>query len=264
MHQGERRNEEALGLGGAGPGRRPGPTVSVVIPTVRPDLVVGALASVAAQTWRGALEVLVVHDGKAPLALGSWPFAVRALATPQRRGPGAARNFGVHHAYGSLLAFLDDDDRWMSDHLATTVPVAAAAPAIVFTDALVHHREEGWTRPFRPRAAPDVLDRTNPVILSTVVVQRSAFCRVDGFDPTLPRYEDWDWLLRSRAAGILIRAIPTATVLYNFSARSLSADGAAMARTFSRFCARHCLHDLPVTNFAQMAQQRDPALVRVP
>ncbi len=98
------------------------PFVSVVIPVYNRAAVLGeALRSVLAQSERD-LEIVVVDDGSTddPKAVAD------ALGDPRirfvrqdNRGGGAARNTGVREAQGRFIAFLDSDDAFLPDHLAT-------------------------------------------------------------------------------------------------------------------------------------------------
>ncbi|MGC8488679.1 MAG: glycosyltransferase family 2 protein [Clostridia bacterium] len=234
------------------------PVVSVIIPSIRADRVEQALASVARQTWTGPLEAVVIHDGGPPLVLDRWPFGVVSLGGLARTGPAVARNRAVEASAGRILAFLDDDDEWCPDHLTLTVPAAEQTGGLVFTHAIVENVDEGWQRPLRLSFQPALLRRTNPVILSSLVMTRAAFASVGGFAADLPRYEDWDLLLRCQAHGIPFTQVPQATIRYRFSHRSTSADHARMAEVFALFSARHGLHGLPVTNFARMAVEGVP------
>lgn len=230
------------------------PRVSVIVPATRPDLLPRALAGIAAQTYRGDLEVIVVHDGGAALDVGSWPFALRSIGLTPRQGPSRVRNAGMAWAAGDVLAFCDDDDLWLPDHLQATVAEAARQGGLAFTDALLVHVSEGWQRRFGFRFSPDLLRQTNPIILSTAVLARGALGRVGGFDQEFDRYEAWDWFLRMAQAAVPIVRVPRVTVEYRYSGRSATADADAMAEAFARFCRKHGLEDLPLANFAVMAQ----------
>jgi hypothetical protein len=239
-------------------GTSPPPLVSVVVPATRADLLAEALRSVGEQRRPPSLEVVVAHDGGAPLALPEHlppsGAPVLSLGTPWRRpaGPGATRNWALRHARGLLVAFLDDDDLWLPDHLARTVPLARAVRGLVFTDTLVEDLTTGRTAALRLRFAPEVLRRTNPIVISSAVVPRSRLEGVGGFDPTLRRYEDWDLFLRLAGAGVPIVRVPEPTVRYRYSARSLSHDRAAAMAAFAAFCAKHGLADLPQGSFADL------------
>ena len=118
--------------------------VSVIIPTFnRRTVVCDAVASVYAQ--QGAdFEVVVVDDGSTDGTAGALAAAfgsrIRLLST-ENRGVAAARNLGVAHSRGALIAFLDSDDCWLSGKLAAQVDFFAAHPA-----ADICQTEEIWIR----------------------------------------------------------------------------------------------------------------------
>ena len=247
---------------GGGRGRSGQAMVSVIIPSTRPDHLRAALGSVEAQSWDGPCEVVVFLDGVAGTTVPdlTTPFSLTVSGSAARIGPSAARNRAAAESRGDILAFLDDDDVWLPGHLQQTVPTVLAAGGLVFTDVLVQHLDEGWERaliiPFRP----ELLRRTNPVVLSSLVMTRAAFSALNGFSEDLPRYEDWDLLLRAAALALPLSRVPGVSVRYRFSSRSSSADLAEMAAMFTRFAERHHLGDLPVTNFARMAKEGLPEI----
>ena len=99
------------------------PFFSVVIPTYdRADLIGLTLDSVLAQEF-AAWEMLIVDDGsKDNTAAVVRPYLVdsRIEYLPKKNAErGAARNYGLAHAQGEYVLFLDSDDRLHSDHLDT-------------------------------------------------------------------------------------------------------------------------------------------------
>ena len=111
--------------------------VSVVIPTkARPVLVLRAVASVLAQSYR-ALELIVVVDGpdlETVERLGALDDPRLAIiVNPASLGCSAARNLGAAQAAGRWIAFLDDDDEWLPDKLAQQMALAETCrwPAIL-------------------------------------------------------------------------------------------------------------------------------------
>lgn len=90
-------------------------TVSVIIPVynVR-DYLRKCLDSVAAQTYN-ALEVIVVNDGSPDDSLEiileyTAKYPNFSCYTIENRGLGGARNYGMEHATGDYVLFLDSDD----------------------------------------------------------------------------------------------------------------------------------------------------------
>ena len=96
----------------------PAPLVSVVIPCCNAEAFLPeTLGSVCGQTYR-ELEILVVDDGsKDRTADIAREFAARdprvRLVQKPNGGLSSARNFGIDHARGKYLSFVDGDDLWV-------------------------------------------------------------------------------------------------------------------------------------------------------
>ncbi len=107
------------------------PAVSVIVPLYNKQAhIARALHSILAQTWTD-FEVIVVDDG----STDSGPGLVRGCRDPRIRlirqpnaGPGAARNRGLREGRAALAAFLDADDEWLPEFLATSVRHLAEHP----------------------------------------------------------------------------------------------------------------------------------------
>src|SRR5918997_407322 len=101
------------------------PSVSVVVPTHnRRDLLEETLRSVLGQ--RDVLvEVIVVDDGSSDdttTFLASHPDPrLRTIVHETSLGVAAARNTGLRAASKPWVAFIDDDDLWAPEKLATQV-----------------------------------------------------------------------------------------------------------------------------------------------
>ncbi|MFL6236349.1 MAG: PIG-L family deacetylase, partial [Thermoanaerobaculia bacterium] len=193
---------------------REGPRVSVVVRTRdRPRLLAEALESLAAGSYRRA-EVVLVNDGGAPPAVpDGFPLPVARVDLAESRGRAGAAEAGIAAATGDYVAFLDDDDLAAPEHLATLAGlVSAAGVRVAYTDAAVALYElaseggtEGWV--CRERRLPysrdfdrDVLLVDNYIPFNTLLIERALFAEAGPFDPSLPFFEDWDFLIR--LAGI--------------------------------------------------------------
>lgn len=103
--------------------------VTTIIPVFnRANLLNRAVESVLAQTYR-PIEIIVVDDGSTddtPQAIAALtsahPGVVKSLRQ-SNQGPGRARQFGIEHARGEFVQFLDSDDRYLPEK--TTLLVAA-------------------------------------------------------------------------------------------------------------------------------------------
>ena len=184
-----------------------GPRLSVVMRTRdRPALLQEALASLAANPY-GRAEVILVNDGGAsPTVPADFPWPVVRVEHPESRGRAAAANAGVAAATGDAIVFLDDDDVVEPEHLATLAGlVSGAGVRVAYTDAAVGVYEPdaagGWARrerrlPYSRDFDPSLLLLDNYIPLHTLVIERTLFDEVGPFDPDLPFFEDWDWLIR--------------------------------------------------------------------
>ncbi len=222
--------------------------ISVVIPTAdRPAHLDRALHSLAHQSLR-AFEVIVVADGGTPpeQVIDSWRdrLTVTLLGVPQRRGVSHARNLGVAAASGDLLAFLDDDDVFLPDHLA----VAAATLAdpgvdVAYGSALVSDR---WVdaAPL-PADGATVLRKGYPFdpgfllvanfIHTGSVAVRNYTGTSARFDETLWHCEDWAMWLTLHAQGYRFAYTGACTSVYHQVAGASGTVAAAYRRSPTPF-----------------------------
>lgn len=188
------------------------PRVSVVLPTyARPGLVAVALATAQAQTY-GDWELLIVDDnGRGSHDQRRTEEAVRRatddprvvyLVRAMNGGGGAARNTGIEHARGELVAFLDDDDRWHVSKLEVQVACFDASPTdvVLVYGAYRTVGSDGTVKTFTPPSVlyglTDLL-RGNPIgTTSLVLCRREALIAVGGFDDRLRARQDIDLYVR--------------------------------------------------------------------
>jgi hypothetical protein len=157
------------------------------------------------------VEVIVVDDASADGTAG-WLAAyrdlrIRAVRHDTRRGVAAARNSGIEAARGRWVAFLDDDDVWAPDKLASQLAAAAGSGrGWVYTGEVHVDRELrllGGGPPLAPVEAMDLLGSVNsiPAGGSTVLVRADLLAAAGPFDTSLRRTEDWDMWIRLARAG---------------------------------------------------------------
>ncbi|WP_448207501.1 glycosyltransferase family 2 protein [Azospirillum sp. sgz302134] len=183
------------------------PLVSVVIPVFnRAHTLRRAIESVRLQDvadW----ELIVVDDGSADQSEAIPPSygdpRIRLIRHEKNRGAAAARNTGVQAARGRYIAFLDSDDEWLPGKLRAQLDALEGvpdAPHALCTGFVLHREETGRRSKRRPRADgtwfETILDGCYVSPGSTLMVRRECFAAVGPLDETLPRLEDWDWLLR--------------------------------------------------------------------
>jgi glycosyltransferase involved in cell wall biosynthesis len=180
------------------------PQVSVIIPTYnRGWIIKEAIDSVLAQDYT-EFELIVVDDGSTDHTsdvLCSYRNVIKVLSQ-KNKGVSAARNRGISEASGKFVAFLDSDDLWLSQKLSVQIEFFNQTP-----DALICQTEEVWIRnglrvnPKKRHKKPSGMIFKPSLELclvspSAVMIQRTLFDTVGGFDETLPACEDYDLWLR--------------------------------------------------------------------
>ncbi len=202
--------EAALAGPGAVKAGEQGPTFSIILTTYnRADLLVDALASLSAQTFKD-FEVILINDAGAPVehVLQGYDFPITYLALGRNGGLSNARNCGIRQARGAYLCYLDDDDMWLPEHLQRHAEAHAQGPRLVYTDTLyVLETLEGGKRQEISRQSSSQhgpFSRDNLLVQNFIPVNawshpRQWLDEVGGFDVELPALEDWDMLLKLSA-----------------------------------------------------------------
>lgn len=192
--------------------------VSVVIPTAdRQDALLNAIGHVFRQTIPPA-EIIVVDNGRNPVVLAELPATVSVIRTPPRIGPSAARNVGARSAKCEYIAFLDDDDEWSPDYLEMALDCFATTGADVVVAQLLRKRTGGSVQPYKIFPADATAQRAvffrNPGFGGqNILVKKSVFIELDGFDESLPASVDRDFAARLLLAGKKIAVESRATAI---------------------------------------------------
>lgn len=180
--------------------------ISIIIPTYnRASVLERAVRSVLNQ--EGAeLEVIVVDDGSTDgtreVLESIGDPRVRYERLPGRSGACAARNRGIELARGDYIAFQDSDDEWLPGKLATQLRQLRQSGADVVFCALERYNVRGERLLVSPGndVAPgpvtyEQLLMGNLCSTQTILGRRTCFEDVR-FDPSMPRLQDWDMMLR--------------------------------------------------------------------
>jgi GT2 family glycosyltransferase len=163
-----------------------------------------------------------------------------------RSNPGASgsRNAGAAASEAEFLAFLDDDDVWLPDHLARAMAELTRSGADAVISGLRRIKHDGTIQPIvmPPRAAirDRLFDKNFGMTGSNLVIRRAAFERVGGFDPALPVYNDWDFLIRMISGGIEYGVVSDLTVEWReHEGERISTPSLRRAAGIENFIAKH-------------------------
>jgi len=175
------------------------PKVSVIIPTYnRAKFVTKAIDSVLAQTYKD-YEIIVIDDGSTDNTQEVLqPYMDKITYKYQENaGVSAARNTGIRVASGQWIAFLDSDDIWLPDKLASQIRCVNRTHAkVCFTNVKFtgkkkklslgkQYGEEVFQEPFDL-----ILQDSFCLVVQTMVIEKKLLEKVGCFDERLKVAED--------------------------------------------------------------------------
>ena len=195
-----------------------------------------AVESVLRQTFAD-WELLVIDDGSSDHT----PEAVRPFLADRRvryfrsdrLGQPRAKNLGIGLSRGEYVAFLDADDAWLPTKLEKQLGMFRQKPdvGVVYSRRSLIDESGAPLAASRPAATPQaapprggVLNEMfvqNFVCFSSVVVRRSVFAHVGGFEPQWDLAIDYDLWLRV-AKHYAFDAVDEELVLYRTGHGNLS------------------------------------------
>src|SRR5438093_2339745 len=189
------------------------PLVSVVIPVYNAARFVReTLESVFAQSCRD-FEVVCSDDGSTDDSVAVITNVASAhrqavhVVSGQRGGQTVAKNRGAAVAKGRYLAFLDADDLWYPRKLQQQVEVLESDPQAVLVHCDFDDIDEAGQLLGRRVAAPVRTDKKKDlweqllgprawILNSVMMVRRTAFEQIGGFDPDVGLDDEADICLR--------------------------------------------------------------------
>jgi glycosyltransferase involved in cell wall biosynthesis len=226
--------------------------ISVVMPAHnRADSIGRAIESVLGQTHPD-VELIVVDDGSTDgtrETVARYGDRVILLGDGANHGSNWARNRGLERATGEVVSFIDSDDEFLPEKLATVSELFEARPEI---DALVDSFELRYPPDRGKRPVP----RRNPRIENPDEFRRAVFGRrlykatpaisarrralldVGMFDESLKRRQDMDLLLR---LCVKHRCVSTDRVLWikHWTRSSISSKRHTFLPAAIEVCERH-------------------------
>jgi len=212
------------------------PRISVIIPAYNStDFIEEALDSVLSQKYRDH-EIIVVNDGSPDTEVFERTIRTRLEEITYIRQPnlgaGVARNTGIKHARGDLIAFLDSDDVWMPDFLASQyIFLERNDLDMVYSDAHMFGIRSAYRRTFMETAPSEgdvtvesLLDLSCNVITSGTLVRKNVLIEAGLFETERVRAHDFHLWLRIAKNGGRIGYQKKPLLKYRVRLDSLSGD----------------------------------------
>jgi glycosyltransferase involved in cell wall biosynthesis len=218
------------------------PQVSVILPAYNTaGLIAACLDSVFSQTYQD-FEVIVVNDGSpdtVDLERVLQPYKGRIVyIVQQNKRAAGARNTAIRQARGEFLAFLDSDDRWLPDHLASQMKLFFEDPALdmVYCNGLRIGDQRNFMKAcpsHGPATFAALITEQCQICVSTVVVRKSAIVKAGLFDETLLRCDDYEMWVRTAFYGAKVGYTRNVQALLNGGRPgSLSQSSSKMAEGY--------------------------------
>ncbi|MFA5247900.1 MAG: glycosyltransferase family 2 protein [Candidatus Paceibacterota bacterium] len=197
------------------------PLVSVIIPTHNRNLSLKrAIQSVLDQTFTD-YEIIVVDDTWATNEISDNYPNVHFLHIPTTSYPAISRNMGIKVSNGKYIAFLDDDDVWYPEKLASQISRLLIDPKLGLVCSNGNIGKDLYIKR-NITNEPDMLPQEiigDFVVTSSCVIRRSLLEKT-GLYNLLPLCEDYDFSIRF-VATTQIYYDPTPLFEYTISENSI-------------------------------------------
>lgn len=212
------------------------PQVSIVVPAYNISAYISeTLDSALAQTFRN-FEIMVVNDGSedsdALEAILAIYFDKIVYIKQPNRGVASARNTAIAEARGSIIAFLDGDDIWFPEKLATQIQFLEKNNfEMIYCNAKLFGEPLYESRTFMEKApssgkvtTESLLNGTCNVLTSATIVKKELLVEHGLFDENAVRIEDFDLWFRLCKNGVKIGYQKDVLLKYRIRAGSLTGN----------------------------------------
>jgi glycosyltransferase involved in cell wall biosynthesis len=201
------------------------PLISVVIPCFNDGgYLPETLQKIGLQTFTD-YEIIIVNDGSTDeqtlRVLKEIADTGSAKVLHKANGKmSSARNYGVKHARGSIIAAIDADDYYHPTFFQKAVDILARDPGIAVVTSYIQLFGE-----FRKVAKPRADNVFNLLFSSQVpacaMVRKSCWEAIGGYDEEMKLgYEDWEFYIRIAEKGWRIEVIKERLLFYRQTQKS--------------------------------------------
>jgi GT2 family glycosyltransferase len=195
--------------------------ISVVIPSIRPNLLHKAIRSIINQSTK-PFEVIVVTPHQVNFQKAQ-PI-LKVLKTERVLNPGAARNAGAKIAQGEIIVFLDDDCQADREVLKEMVKELDERSVGAVSGRVLGCFKGYFARCFDFTAFSPFFKNQReekPISSAALGMRKEVFEEVGGFDESLRMVEDGDLSFRLKQKGYQTIYQPKIKVWHNHGRKTL-------------------------------------------
>lgn len=192
------------------------PKISIIVTTYnREELVLKTLQSIVDQSFKD-YEVIIIDD----CSTDNTEFKIKKFIEGRNnfrylklhinhKHHSHPKNYGVDLAKAPYIAFLDDDDMYNEHSLFFLHKRAVNSGAdVVYGGYAIKDEETGEdTVGADFEFSRDLLLEKNFIVTSSVLIKKSSFLAVNGFDENVSRFSDWHLWLRMDQADFKFESI---------------------------------------------------------
>jgi glycosyltransferase involved in cell wall biosynthesis len=191
--------------------------LSVIMPVYNGEVYIKeAIESIVAQREITiSIEIIIVDDGSTDTTreiIHAFRNSNINYIYQPNSGPSKARNTGIRHAQGELIAFLDADDCWPLTKLKHQLSFLEENPNVDVAGGLIDYVYMPGSEYRKEQIKIDT-----PVFnvqLGGLIVRKKVFDSVGCFNEQLRFSEDQDWILRVKESGITMSILNEIVLLY--------------------------------------------------
>lgn len=200
------------------------PLISVVIPCYNDGAYLPeTIGKLKEQTYTH-FEIIVVNDGSTDAAtlkvlnhLSTQGITVLHKANGRMS---SARNTGVQHAKGSLIAALDADDYFDAHFFEKAVAVLQKEAKVAVVTSYIQLFGE-VKKVSKPRGGNEYNFLFSNQCPACAMVRKSCWDAVGGYDEAMVNgYEDWEFYIRITQKGWMVHVIPEKLFFYRQTQKS--------------------------------------------
>lgn len=200
------------------------PFISVVIPCFNDGLYLPeTIEKLKRQSYKH-FEIIIVNDGSTDAltleVLSDLSLQNINVLHKQNGRMSSARNFGVEHASGTLIAALDADDYFHPQFFEKAIAVLQTNEKIAVVTSYIQLFGE-INKVSRPRGGNEYNFLFSNQCPACAMVRKKCWDEVGGYDEKMKNgYEDWEFYIRITQKKGLVHVIPEKLFFYRQTKKS--------------------------------------------